>query len=321
MSRFRTLIVSFLVFFAVIGCERSGTAGGSPSNTAVFPKTVVDDLGTSLTIPRKPQKIVSVTLPTDEILLALVDKSRLLGVTTFSEDTGVSNVASQVFDIPNKVTLNVEVLVSIQPDLVFVADWSKAEDVDQLRKAGLTVYRYKSPLTVMEIESRITRIGEVVGEEAKASALVEWMERRLSTVVEKLAALHENGRLTVMDYNTWGTSMGKGSSWDDIVRLAGLKNAVGDLAADQWGQVPISLEKLLDIEPDILLLPGWVYGDPGGSDAFYRSIVQSPALRGMRAVKTGRVYRLSEKEKTSTSQYIVFAVEDLAKLAYPDLFK
>jgi iron complex transport system substrate-binding protein len=316
MSRIRFLVP--MLFAAV--CILSAPAE-APAPTAGFPRTVVDDLGTSLRIPAKPQRIASVTLSTDEILLALVDKSRLIGVTTFSEDQEVSNVASQVFDIPNKVTLNVEVLVSLQPDLVFVADWSKPEDVLQLRKAGLTVYQYKSPITIKEIETGISHIGTAVGEEKKAASLVSWMEGRLSAVVGRISSVATDKKLTVMDYNTWGTSMGKGSSWDAIVRLAGVKNAVAGLAPDQWGQVPISKEKLLELDPDILLLPGWVYGDPGGSNAFYRSITTDPALKGMKAVKNGRVYRMAENAKTSTSQYVVFAVEELARLAYPELFK
>jgi iron complex transport system substrate-binding protein len=312
MSRVRILVVLILLFFSAVAVF---------PQAGVFPLTLTDDLGTSITVRQKPRRIVSITLTTDEILLALVDKTSLLGVTAFSEDTSVSNVASQVFDIPNKVTLNVELIVSLQPDLVFVADWSKAESVTQLRDAGMTVYRFKSPSTIKEIENRISRIGQVVGAEAKAKALIDWMEKRLSEVARRISSMAADKRLTVMDYNTWGTSMGKGSSWDEIVRLSGLQNVVAGLTPDQWGQVPVSKEKLLQLDPDILLLPGWVYGEPDGSNTFYRAIVNDPALKTMRAVKEGRVYRLPESIKTSTSQYIVFAVEELARLAYPDLFK
>ena len=41
----------------------------------------------------------------------------------------------------------------------------------------------------------------------------------------------------------------------------------------------------------------------------------------MKALKTGRVHRMSEALKGATSQYIVLGIEDLAKYAYPSLFK
>jgi len=59
---------------------------------------------------RKPERIVSITLFTDEILLDLVDTSRLVAVTTFTADADISNVAGRVADISNKVSLAMDIL-------------------------------------------------------------------------------------------------------------------------------------------------------------------------------------------------------------------
>jgi iron complex transport system substrate-binding protein len=287
-----------------------------------WPRTITDDMGASLRLAAKPQRIVSATLPTDEILFSLVSKSRLAAITGFAEDPNVSNVVSQALEVPAKLPqLNVEVVISLKPDLVFVADWTQAASVKQLRDAGLVVYQFKSPVSVAEIEGRIARIGGAVGEEEAAKKLVQWMETRLAAVAARVSTIPPDKRLTVMDYNTWSTSMGKGSSWDEIVRLAGLRNAVADLASDQYGSVALSKEMILTLDPDILMVPAWVYGDPKGSDTFYASIIGDPALKGLKAVRQGRVHRMAENIKGSTSQYIVLAVEDLARYAYPDLFK
>ncbi len=310
MNGIRASIVLLLSVFAA-----------APAETGSFPRTVVDDTGRNVEVPRKPSRIVSVTLPTDEILLSLVDKSRLVGVTGFSADPMISNVASQTAGIPNKVALNVEIIVSLKPDLVFVADWSQEGSVTQLRDAGISVYEYRSPATVKGIAEGILRIGAAVGEESKAAETVERMRSRLAMIGRKTAVIGARERLSVMDYGAWGASMGKGSSWDEIVRLAGCRNAVADLATDRLGQVQISREKLLEMDPDILLLPGWVYGEPGGSDRLLQSILADPALKTMKAVRGGRVYRMAESLKSCTSQYIVRAVEELALLAYPGLFK
>lgn len=315
MKRTLSLVVWSLFFCALV-------PGLALAQSAGWPRTVTDDMGNAIKLAKKPQRIVSVTLPTDEILLSLVSKDRIVAVTGFSTDPAVSNVASQVADIPTKLPqLNVEVITSLAPDLVFVADWSDAGSVSQLRNAGLAVYQFKSPVSIKQIEDGILHIAASVGEEQAGQQLVQGMESRLAAVARKVSTLPASARLTVIDYNTYGTASGVGSSWDEIVRLAGLKNAVGDLTADQYGSVPLSREKLLTVDPDILMLPSWVYGDPKGSDAFYTSIVNDPALRGLKAVKEGRVHRMPESIKTSTSQYIVAAVEDLARYAYPDLFK
>lgn len=317
MRRAKHSIVVFSILIALVALPTL-----SAQKSGAWPRTVRDDMGTALAIAKKPERIVSVTLPTDEILLALVEKRRLAAVTGFSQDDAVSNIAGQVSDVPVKLSqLNVEVIVSLKPDLVLVADWSDASSVRQLGDAGLIVYRFKSPLTVKEVQAGIARIAEAVGEEAKGKALVQWMDGRLAAVARKLVGVPSGKRRTVMDYNTWSSSMGRGSSWDEIVRLAGLENAVAGLSSDQYGAVPISKEKLLELDPDILILPGWVYGDPAGADSFFSTIVTDPALRQMRAVREGRVHRIAERTKSSTSQYIVLAVEELARYAYPEQFR
>lgn len=286
-----------------------------------YPQVVVDDQGTTITLESKPERILSVMLMTDEILLALAEKRSLIGVSSFCQDPAVSNVAALVFDIPNKVVLNVELFISLEPDLIFVGDWTEAESVEQLRQAGLTVFVVKTPTTIAGIRQAIVNIGEVIGQQAKAQEIVSWMDDRLRFVGEKVAALPQSERLSVMDYGVWGDAMGSGSTWDEIIQNAGLINAVGHITADQWGRVPISKEKLIEIDPDILVLPGWVYNDPGGPDAFFTQVISDPAFRDLKAVQNESVFRLPESHRSTTSQYIVYGVEDLARLAYPDLFK
>jgi iron complex transport system substrate-binding protein len=150
---------------------------------------------------------------------------------------------------------------------------------------------------------------------------VAGMEERLAAVARKVATVPPSRRLRVLDYATWGAAQGAGSSWDEIVRRAGLVNAVDGKATDSLGQVPLSREEILRLDPDILVLPGWVYGDPKGASAFIARVTRDPAFRGLSAVRNHRVYSMPENLRSATSQYIVGAVEWLARTAYPELFK
>jgi iron complex transport system substrate-binding protein len=98
-------------------------------------------------------------------------------------------------------------------------------------------------------------------------------------------------------------------------------NAVGGRAADAWGQIPLSKEKLLEIDPDVLFLPSWVYGEPGGAESFRRQTLADPALRGLKAIKSGKVYPIPGRLTQTTSQYVAQAIEFLARTAYPELFR
>ena len=201
-----------------------------------------------------------------------------------------------------------------------MADWTEVDKVTQLRDAGVPVYVVATGLTVPAIQEKIRAIGLLVDARQQAQSMIEKMDRRLAAVERVVSSVPEGQRLTVMDYATWGSSQGSGSSWDEVIRLAGLTNAVGGFASDQWGQVPLSKEKILELDPDLLILPGWVYGDPGEADAFFKQMLEDPALQGLSALREGRVYQIPEGLKAATSQYIVDAVEYLARLAYPEAF-
>jgi len=319
--RFFSVFAILLVLAATAWATGSGEAAAPGAAAAGYPLTVTDDAGTSVTLAAKPVRIASLTMFTDEVLLDLVESSRIIAVTTFAADPAISNVTSKAAGIPAKLAMNVEVLVAMKPDLLFVANWTEADKVKQLRDAGVPVYLTSTGVTAADIEAKIARIGQLVGEPAKARKLVESMEARLAAVAKRLANLPADRRLTVVDYTVWGSAQGKGSSWDEIVHRAGLENGAGAIAADEWGQVPLSKEKLLEIDPDVLILPGWTYDDPKGAEAFFAKTVADPVLKALKAVREGRAYRMPENIKTATSQYLVDAVEWLARIAYPELFK
>ena len=286
-----------------------------------YPLVLEDDQGFRVRIAKPPERIVSLTQFTDELLFELVDPSRLLGVSAFAEDPQISNVAGRAAAVPHKLSLNPEVILALRPDLVFVANWSEADKVRLLRDAGVPVFLVASAATAAAVQEKIRRVARIVGEPDRGEAVIARMNARLQEVSRRLAALPAGSRLSVLDYTVWGSTQGKGSSWAEVVRLAGLRNAADALPVDAWGQAPLSREMLLELDPDILILPGWVYGQPQGAQAFWRQVTSDPVLKRLKAVRAARVYSMPENLKTTTSQYLADAVEYLARTAYPELFR
>ncbi len=97
-----------------------------------YPLEATDGLGGRLTIREAPRRIASLTLMTDEILLDLVPVQRLVAVTAMADDPAISNVAGRIGRAARRLTLNVEQLLALAPDLLFVASWSDADSVRQL---------------------------------------------------------------------------------------------------------------------------------------------------------------------------------------------
>ena len=305
----------------VLGILMAALLPAAPRQLIHYPLTLVDDAGDPVALAAAPVRIVSQTLASDEILLSLVDVSRMAAVTTFAVDDQISNVADLAAAVPRKLTQNVEAIISLRPDLVIAANWSDPGLVKQMKDAGLAVYLMASGVSVSSIEEKIQKLAMMTDEQDKGQQIIAGMEKRLGVVSERVSRISPDKRARVMDYATWGSAQGKGSSWDEIVRRAGLVNAVAGLSPDEWGQVPLSKEKVLQIDPDLLVLPGWVYGDPGGASAFLSRFTRDPAFRGLAAVKNNNVLMMPEKLKSTTSQYIASAVEWLAQKAYPALFR
>jgi len=321
----RVFLSAFYLFLLCLPLY-SLSNGESPSsaevsNDYIYPLKVNDGLGNSMTLESQPQSIASLTLFSDELLFSLVSPERLKAITFLASDPVYSNVAHRAEEVERSMEFAVEPLIELYPDIIFTANWSDAGKVEQLRNAGLKVYQVNTPVTINDIEQEILKIGGILGEGDKARALVKTMEGQLSRLSDKLAELEEDERLVALDYSSWEASSGKNSSWDEILKHAGLINGAAVYENDQFGQVPMSRELLVEIDPDILFLPGWVYGDPEGAERFLQSIKKDPALVGMKAVQQDRVYLVPENLKSTYSQYITEACQFIAEIAYPQLFE
>lgn len=273
-----------------------------------YPLTVIDGLGNELTLKQAPQRISSKTLFSDELLLELVPASRLTSLTSLATDSNFSNIADKIPAGMPLLDLNVEVIIANAPDIVFAANWSDAGQVAQLKQAGINVYLIQTPFTLDGIRDEIAKIAMIIDAEAAGENVLAAMDEKLAALEPKIKDLGAQNWVA-LDYNTWGTSNGKASTWQAILDNAKISNGVADYSANDFGQVTMSKELILEINPDILVLPGWIYGDDKGAEAFYSQVVKDPALQSVAAVRTGRIMMIPERLRGTYSQYLVETIE------------
>jgi iron complex transport system substrate-binding protein len=309
----RTLFIILLVCISITVLSACST--GSMGNRGE--KTVIDGLGNEVVIKGKPERIVSLTLASDEILPEIADKKRIRALSTMADVEGMSNIAGNADEF-DKLPTNAEQVIAAQPDIVIVADWSDAGLVSQLRDAGIPVYAMLTPTNMDEVRETIKGLAAAIGEEKMGEKLVEWMDDRLNAVKEKVETLDESERLRVLSIDGTFSTYGTGSTFDAIAQHAGVINLASESGITMWAS--LSKEQVVSMNPDMILLPTWSYE---GFDApkFQDDFKNDKAFETVNAVKNGRVYGLPEKHMTAFSQYIVQGVEDLAKAAYPELFK
>lgn len=289
------------------------------TTVAKYPLTLKDAAGTEVTIKDKPAKIVSLPLGTCEMLLSLVDKSTIAAMTNYVDDVNVSNVADAAKGVGQRLDSNAEKVIALQPDLIFVDTWAEQNFIKQLRDAGLTVFVLNVPAGVDQQKEMLKLLGNITDTEAKAEETISWMDEKLKAVSDKLAGLTEDKKLTVVDYSEMGTTSGKGTNFDDLVTHAGLINPVAKEGMEGWPQ--LSKEMIVKYNPDIINLPSWYYDTKVSYDKLSGTILNDKALAQVKAVQNKRLITIPYNHLTTTSQYSVLGIEDMAKAAYPDLFK
>ncbi|MBN2738720.1 MAG: ABC transporter substrate-binding protein [Spirochaetales bacterium] len=283
--------------------------------------TLEDASGFQIVIKSKPQRIISGAQFVDELLYSIADTKNILAITPFSTDKDISNIADWACSQKHRLSFNVKSYIDLKPDLIILAEWSDFSKVQELRDAGIPVYQVNFPTTLEKVQSLILTMGIMLREEEKATGLLTWMDNRLEPLMDKVASIKPADRLTVLDYNPgFGTAFGKNSIWNEIVTLAGLKNIAADYEEDDYGTLSLSRDLIIKLNPDIIVLPGWVYDDPKGPEKIHQRFMADQAFKNLKAVKNNRVYQIPEKYRHGGSHFFVKAVEIMAALAYPDLF-
>jgi iron complex transport system substrate-binding protein len=145
------------------------------------------------------------------------------------------------------------------------------------------------------------------------------MDKHLGEVTEKVQQIPTDKRQVVIQYNLMGGSGGKGSSFDDLCRYAGVVNgaAVAGLGMNEV----LSKEQIVRVNPDVILLPIWDYTGKTDIQKFGAEVQADQALQTVNAIRQRNLVPVPDRHMACSSQYIVYGVKDIAQAAYPQVFK
>lgn len=307
----RFLLILWTCLLLVAGCGGPDGRGGADGSYRV-----TDSQGTEIVLPHKPRRIMTTHFHLDNMLLGVVPQDRVVAVSATMDDPDVSYTEPGQFLLPKRYpwTISFEGLIAFRPDLVIAKSGTAAERIQAFRDMGIPVYVVRQADSVEDIRHNITEIGAVCGEPENAARLNDRLERELREVEELIPTTVRFKRSCVLVSKMNHNYGGKGSSFDDLCRHAGVRNAVADIGVDN-GQY-IGKEVLLRADPYCFLLSsGWEKKHPG-EDSFRKEFQEDPALGHLDAVKDGRVFYIEDKYLYASNQNIVWAVRNMANLVY-----
>ena len=170
------LVVGAAAVLFMAGCGKSSEIETPASGRGGY--SVVDATKTRLDFEHKPQRIVSLGLSADEVLLDMVEPDRIAALTYLADDAGISPAADKAVRVKGRVQSgSLESVLAQKPDLVLVPNWTDLNFVELLRGAGVNVYVYKTPTTVKEIKQTICELSNVVDERVAGGKIVAGMEK------------------------------------------------------------------------------------------------------------------------------------------------
>ena len=315
---FKKGILFFLLCALSVFLTACGVSDNAQQKLAAY--TVTDIEGTAVDFPAAPERIITLSMSTDEVMLGLVEPARIAAVNSLLDDPVSSNVTGLVKEIPQRIgNPTVEEIMALHPDLVVVPDWGDLTMVPSLREAGLKVVVCKGARNLAEIRETITLLAAAAGVPERGEKLLSMMDGKLAEIQEKVAKIPQDERKRVVLISLMGGYGGLGSSFDEACRYAGVVNGRAELGIRDF-QV-MTKEQLVQIDPDILFLP--TYNDQGNYDVgkFRREYLGDPSLQTMKAIRNQAFAEPFEGYIYNCSQDFVFGVQEIAYRVYGDVFK
>jgi iron complex transport system substrate-binding protein len=272
------------------GPSTNGTNGGSRTIS------VTDQRGKTLTFARPVTRVVTIPMPAASLLVA-VDRTadHLAAMHNASwvamRDGIMGTIFPKALELPHEIatqdfTANVESVRALDPDVVI--QWSDAQLIDPLEKAGLNVIGLTNTGKQEDVDAWVAMFAAMLGKPERAADIKARSDADLAAVKD-LAAGRGSTRPSLLYFNrfTGGLKVAAANSYNDFyIKLVGGTNpATGNDPLKGSGMVGLDVEQVLRWDPEIILLGNF-------DNAVPQDLYSNPVWQPVSAVRNRRVYKV-----------------------------
>jgi iron complex transport system substrate-binding protein len=308
---------SLFVLLSLAACGSQTSTSSVTSSSTLTPKVVApitDFYGTAVAVPKTaPQRIVSLTASTSEILAALNLQDKIVGVDTFTDYPASLTSVKKISDAMGNY--NVEQIVALKPDLV-VSDNGLTKSVDgQLSKLGIVVADLPGA-NLDQAEAQILSLGELTRTQATAQKVVGQMKEQISSTEKLVQGTAAPKVLLEVDYSTPGKPyvFGGNSFGDDLLQDAAANN-IFHSNTENGGFPQVADEAVIAANPQYIILTE----DPkyGGDPNL---VYKRNAWKGIAAVAAHHVYHINTELLQRPTPRLAEGLRCIAQIVHPDKF-
>jgi len=270
-------------------------------------KTVTDQLERHVTVPDKPQRVVSLAPSITEIVFALDQGHRLQGVTTYSD---FPPEAVKLPKVGSYGHLDLEKIVALKPDLcIAIKDGNPRVIAQRLESLKIPVYAV-DPNNLDTIMKTVLEIGTLLNAKGRADQLVQNMDLRIQKVKSLVAKTTHRPRVFLQIGVSPIVSAGTHTFIHELIVIAGGTN----LSAGPIPYPRFSREKVLALSPEIIIITSMAR-----SAVFEKVKAEWEKWPNMPAVRNQRIYVEDSNFFDRPTPRLVDGLELLIRLIHPEL--
>lgn len=271
---------------------------------------ITDRLGRTITLPRPPQRIVSLSPSATEMIYAVGAGDRMVGATQFcnypEEAMMITRVSSGTIEGVNR-----ESILNLKPDVIFFKADHHQSLIETFNKFGIPMVGVGAE-SLEEMFQEALIIGEFLGSKKIAEQLVAQMRTDLDKQRERVASIPEEERQRVF-YEVWDQplmTVGPQSFIGEMLAIAKAKNIFDDATQ---GYPQISSELVVDRDPQVIIRPA---SESDGSDI--DRILNRKGWEGVSAVKNKRVHTINGDQISRCGPRLIQVLPSLIDSIYPE---
>ena len=229
-----------------------------------------------------PRRIVCLTEEPTEILYALGEGERVIGISAWTvrppEARAEKPIVSAFLDG------NVQRIVALEPDLIIGFSDIQAKLASELIALNQQVLIFNQR-SIAEILAVILLIGRLVGREARALELIAGYESHMAVVRSRSATLSPRPRVY---FEEWMDPLISGIRWvSELIEIAGGENVFADRANGKLAKERfVTSEEVIERRPDIIVA-SWC-----GKPVDRQVILDRPGWATIPAVSAGAIHEI-----------------------------
>ena len=240
------VLIAIACIALAMGCIGNGHTDSTDETTLY-----TDDYNQTVAVPVSPTRIVSTSPAVTEIIYALGAEDLLVGRTDFCVYPPEAKGIESIGGISN---LNVEKIVSLQPDLVISGSMIPRKGSLQLEKMGVPIVCVIEKQNFEGLYENISKIGQLVGRKQAADSLNRQIKEQALQVAKEMNKKNKDTKLKsvyyVVGFGPSGNFTAGGNSFiSEIISMAGGHNVAADITG--WSY---SLEALMQADPDYVMI-------------------------------------------------------------------